>query len=102
MRHVREEARLQLVGAAEMIGFFVELRVERDDAAVRVLELPIEVHELLLLPLKLVERAQQLLVLLLDFFGKPAGRACGDVLCEPPDARRASPRAGAAGRASRG
>jgi hypothetical protein len=44
--HVREEARLQLVGAAEVIGLLVELGVERDDAAVRVFELSIQRPEL--------------------------------------------------------
>ena len=72
--HVREEARLQLVGAAQVIGSLVELGVERDDAAVGVFELAIEAHELLLLALQLVERAQQLLVLLLDLFDQVAAR----------------------------
>ena len=64
--HVREEARLHLVGAPQVIRLLVELRVERDDAAVRVLELAVEALELLLAAPELVERAQQLLVLALD------------------------------------
>ena len=46
--HVRQEARLHLVGAAQVVGLLVELRVQRDDAAIRVLELAIEPRELLL------------------------------------------------------
>ena len=42
MRHVREEPRLQLVGAAQVVRLLVELRIERDDAAIGVFELAIE------------------------------------------------------------
>ena len=58
-----------------MIRLFVELGVERDDAAIGVFELAIEVRELLLLSLQFVERAQQLLVLLLDLLHQ-APRGC--------------------------
>ena len=84
MGHVREEARLQLVGAAEVIRLFVELGVERDDAAVGVLELAIEVHELLLLALQFVERAQQLLVLALDLFDQAGRLLAGERLGDLP------------------
>ena len=82
--HVREEARLQLVGAAEMIRLLVELGVERDDAAVGVLELAIEVHELLLLALQIVERAEQRLVLLLDLFDQAGGLLARERLGDLP------------------
>ena len=74
MRHVREEPRLQLVGAAQVIGAFVELRIQRDDAAVRVLELAVDALQLLLPRPQLVERAQQLLILLLHLLDRPSGR----------------------------
>ena len=48
-----------------MVGLLVELGVQRDDAAVGVLELAIEPRELVLALAQLGERAQQLLVLLL-------------------------------------
>ena len=64
--HVREEARLQLVGAAQVVRLLVELGVEGHHAAVGVLELAVQVRELLLLALQIVERPQQRLVLLLD------------------------------------
>jgi hypothetical protein len=48
MAHVRQEARFHLVGAPQVVGLLVELGVQRDDAAVRVLELAIEPRELLL------------------------------------------------------
>ena len=40
--HVRQEPRLQLVGAAQVVGALVELGVQRDDAAVGVLQLLVE------------------------------------------------------------
>ncbi len=71
--HVREEPRLQFVGPAEMVRLLVELRIQRHDAAVRVLELAIEVHQLLLLGLQLVERAQELAVLMLQLLEDAGG-----------------------------
>ena len=57
-----------------MIGLFVELGVQRDDAAVRVLELTVEAQQLVLPRAQLVEGPEQLLVLQLDFFDGPARR----------------------------
>ena len=71
VRHVREEARLQLVGAPQVIGLLVQLGVERDDAAVGVLQLAVQPDQLLLTPIQLVERAQQLLILPLELFNQP-------------------------------
>ena len=68
VRHVRQEARLEFVGAPEVIGLLVELRVERDHASIGVFQLAIEMGQLLLLPLQFVKRTQQFLVLLLNPF----------------------------------
>ena len=65
-RHVGEKARLELVGSSQVIRLLVELGVQRDHAAVGVLQLAVERAQLLLPPAQLVERAQQLLVLSLD------------------------------------
>ena len=64
--HVREEARLRLVGAAEALGLLVQLGVERDHAAVGVFQLAVQPGQLLLPALQLLEGPQQLLVLPLD------------------------------------
>ena len=72
--HVREESRLELVGAPEVIRLLVELGIERHHAAIGVFELAVQVHELLLLSLQVIERAQQGLVLMLDLLDQ-AGRA---------------------------
>src|SRR5262245_40533748 len=70
VRHVREEARLELVGASQMIGLLVELGIQRDDAPVRVLELAVQSHELVLAAVQLVERPKQVLVLPLELLGQ--------------------------------
>src|SRR3989475_3509935 len=72
--HVRQEARLQDVGAAEMVGFLVQLRVERHHAAVLVLQLGVEPHQLVLPAAQLLEHPQQLLVLLLHLLDGVARR----------------------------
>jgi len=69
--HVRQEARLELVGAPQMIRLLVELGVEGDHTPVRVFELAVEVLELLLAPAELIEGVDQLLVLPLDFLQRP-------------------------------
>ena len=99
--HVREEARLQLVGAAEVIRLLVELRVERDDAAIGVFELAVEVHQLLLLALQVVERAQQRLVLLLDLLDQAGRLLARDRLGDLPGAIARSPARAAATGTSR-
>ena len=63
--HVREEARLHFVGAAQVVRFLVEFRVQRDDAAVRVLELAVQLRQLFLALAQFGQRAQQFAVLLL-------------------------------------
>ena len=83
MRHVREKARFQIVGAPQVIRPFVELRVERDDAAIGVFELAVEMRQLQLLPLQLVQRPQQLLILLLHLLDQaprgPLQHGLGDL-----------------------
>ena len=76
--HVREEARLHLVRAPQVLGLLVELGVQRDHAAVGVLELAVQPRQLVLPLPQLVERAQQLLVLLLH-----SSRATSDGACAP-------------------
>ena len=72
--HVRQEARLHLVGAPQVVGLLVELGIQRDDAAIRVLELAVEADQLVLALAQLVQRAQQLLVLLLHLLERDRGR----------------------------
>jgi hypothetical protein len=81
--HVRQEPRLHFVGAAKMIGAFVELGVECDDAAVGVFELTVQPHQLLLSRVQIVERTQELLVLLLHFFNRTRGSLRGKRFGEP-------------------
>src|SRR4029453_2486711 len=66
--HVGEEPRLHLVGAPERVGLLVQLRVEREDTAIGVLELRVQARELLLPLTERVEDTEQLLVLLPDLF----------------------------------
>ncbi len=80
VRHVGQEPRFEVVGAPQVIGLLVQLGVERDHAAVGVLQLAIEVRELLVLPLQFVERAEQRLVLLLNLVEQAVGSAAGDRL----------------------
>ena len=68
MRHVRQEPRLQFVGPPEMIRLFIQFRVERDDPAIGIFEFAIQSSQFLLPAMQFVERAQQFLVLDLDFF----------------------------------
>ena len=56
-----------------MVRPLVELRVQRDDAAVGVLQLAVDALQLFLPVRTALERPQQLLVLLADF-GERAGR----------------------------
>ena len=65
--HVRQELRLQLVRATQMIGALVQLGIQRDDAAVGVLQFLIEPLQVLLARLQLLELQQDLLVLPADF-----------------------------------
>ena len=58
----------------QRVRLFVELGVERDDAAVGVLELGVEAGQVLLALAELLERADQLLVLLADLLDRTLGR----------------------------
>jgi hypothetical protein len=54
-----------------MIRLLVELRVQRDDAAVGVFQFPVQPREFLLFSLQFVERAKEFLVLQLYLFDQP-------------------------------
>ncbi len=82
VRHVRQEPRFQLVCAPEMVGAFVELGVERDDAAVGVFQLAVQPHEHFLPPVELLQRAQEFLVLPLEFLDQPGRLAIDDGACD--------------------
>jgi hypothetical protein len=86
--HVRKELGLHVVRAPQVIRFLVELGVERDDAAIRVLELTVQLHQLVLPLAQLGERAQELLILLLQFLVGADGRLRRQVLHELGHARR--------------
>ena len=88
--HVRQEARLELVGAPEVIGLLVQLGVEGDHAAVGVFELAVEVLELLLPPAELIEGLEQLLVLPLHLLQRLARHLPREA--SPRLARRSGPR----------
>ena len=81
--HVGDEPRLQLVGPAQMIGAFVELGVERNHSAIGVFELAVHTLEVLLPGAKFVERAEQLAVLLLNLFERPAGALAHQPIGQP-------------------
>ena len=87
--HVGEEARLHLVRAPQVLGLLVQLGVERDHAAVRVLQLAVEAHQVLLAPAQLVEDVQQLLVLLLHLGQRVLQAFPGQLLREPARGRGA-------------
>ena len=83
--HVRQKARLELVGAPQRIRLLVELGVERDHAAVGVLELGVEARQLLLALAELLERADQLLVLLADLLDRTLRRGLRQRARERPE-----------------
>jgi hypothetical protein len=74
VRHVRQEPGLDFVGASQVIGAFVELGVERDDAAVGVFELAVDALQLLLPQAQVVQRAKQFLILRCASSGAPTWR----------------------------
>jgi hypothetical protein len=86
--HVGEKTRLQLVGAAQMVRPLVELGVERDDAAVGVLELPVDLLELGVPHAQHVERVEQLLVLLLHLLDGTRRAVRRECVGEPAQLRR--------------
>ena len=72
--HVGQEARLQLVGAAQVVGLLVELGVQRDHAAVGVLQLAVEPRR-----------------------ARPGARAARRARAAAPGSAAAPPRAGSCG-----
>jgi hypothetical protein len=71
---IRDEAGLDVVRAAQVLGLLVELGVEREHAAVGVLELAIERGELVAALRELFQRTDELLILLLHL--KSGSRCC--------------------------
>ena len=67
MTHVRQEARLGVVGAAQMVCALVQFRVERDHAAIGVFQFAGEPREFFLTFLQFIERRSQLATLPLHF-----------------------------------
>jgi hypothetical protein len=63
--HAGQKARLRFVCAAQRVGFLIELGIERHDTSVGIFQLPVEPQQLLLSLAHLLDRTQQLLVLLL-------------------------------------
>ena len=87
--HVRQEARLHLVGAPQVVGLLVELGVERDHAAVGVLELAVErARARPAAARSSLERAQQLLVLLLQLLDRRRGAAAARAPRDAAEPRR--------------
>ena len=68
--HVREELRLQLVGAAQMVGAFVQFGIQGDDAAIGVLQFLVQPLQVFLARPQLIHLQQDLLVLLADFLDR--------------------------------
>ena len=67
MAHVGEEAGLQLVGTPEVIRLFIQLGIERDYAAIGILQFPIQTGQIRLPRTDFFERCEQFLVLVLQF-----------------------------------
>ena len=65
--HIGQKPRLQFVGAAQVIGFFVQFRIQRHHAAIGVFQFPIQPGELDLPGADLLQRVEQLLILMLQF-----------------------------------
>ncbi len=63
MAHVGKEARLRFVGAAEVIGFFIQLCDQRHHAAVCVFQLPVHPDQFFLPRPELLQRGDQLPIL---------------------------------------
>ena len=96
MAHIGQEPRLQLVGAAQVIGLFVQFRIQRHHAAIGIFQFPIQPGQFDLPGADLLQRVEQLLILMLQFLKcvlrtlagqrrRQAGRSCGF-----PDARSGS------------
>ena len=60
---MRQEFRLQLVRAAQVVGALVQLGIQRDDAAVGVLQFLVEPLQVLLARPQLIHLQQNLLIL---------------------------------------
>ena len=69
----RQEPRLRLAGAAELLGAFVELGVQREHSPVGFLEFAVELCELVAAGVQFLERCHQLLVLKLKLTDRRVG-----------------------------
>ena len=70
--HVGEEARLQVRDPLQDLGILVQFGVEGDHAPIRLVQLaPVQLHELGLAISQLLQRADELLVLLLELVEEP-------------------------------
>ncbi len=58
-----------------MVGFLIELRIQRNDTAIGVLELVVETHQIILPLTQLRQRTHELAVLLLQLFVGANGSA---------------------------
>ena len=88
MAHVGQEPGLHLVRAPQVLGLLVQLRVEGHDPAVRVLQLGVHAHQILLAPAEVVEDVQQLLVLLLHLGQRILKPFPRQLLRQPPEVAR--------------
>ena len=83
MRDVGEKLGFQLRCPAQIIGAFVQLGIERHNAAIGIFKLAIQQLQLLLPRAKLLQGLQQLLVLMFDFliwiFGCPILQFCARI-----------------------
>ena len=70
VRHVRQEARFQLVGAPQVVGPLVEFGIERHDAAIGVLQFLVQMHQLVAACFQLLKLEQHFAVLLTDFLDR--------------------------------
>ena len=67
MAHVGQEFRFQLVGAPQVIGFFIQFRIERHDAAIGVFQFAVDPGQFRLPGADLLQRPEQFLILILQF-----------------------------------
>ena len=88
MAHVGEKLRLEIVGAAKVVGLFIELGVESHHAAIGIFQLAVDTREFLLPGADFLQCPEQFLVLKLELLyrilrpliGKAAGDACEVVI----------------------
>jgi hypothetical protein len=70
VRHVRQKAGFQLVGAPQMVGPLVEFGIQSHDAAIGVLQFLVQMEQLIAAFFQLLKLEQHFPVLLSDFFDR--------------------------------